>query len=97
MQVTPSSDNKRGIWSVCGFLELHKPTQVAASPADGPDHNNPKSRYVTMAAPSGCLRGRKNCDAINGCPQTGASIDSLLLVTDRISCFSHVIIVSTTF
>ena len=50
-----------------------------------------------MAAPSGCLRGRKSCDAINGCPQMGASIDSLLLVTDRISCFSHVIIVSTTF
>ena len=57
------------------------------------------NRYVTMVAPSGCLRGRKGCDAINGCPQTGASIDSLLLVTGRISCFSHVIIVivSTTF
>ena len=50
-----------------------------------------------MAAPSGCLPGRKNCDAINGHLQAGASIDSLLLVTDRISCFSHVIIVSTTF
>ena len=45
------------------------------------------SRYVRIAAPSGCLPGRKNCDAINGCPQAGASIDSLLMVTDRISCF----------
>ena len=55
------------------------------------------SRDVTMAAPCGCLWGRKNCDVVNGCPQTGASIDPLLLATDRISCFSHVIIVSTTF
>ena len=44
-------------------------------------------RYVRMAAPSGCLPGRKKCDAINGCAQAGASIDSLLLVTDRISRF----------